>query len=266
MLSSTLAIALKRGGASLVLAKSALPTGVAARCMGASAQVDVDAFRSPKIGVMAGSTRDGSVNRKLAAFASRVCKGMGAETQFIALEEFDLPIYSEATEAAGFPNGATELKASLESCDGWIIASPEYNGSITPLLLNAFTWASRGDPMGGPMYATFKGKHAVVMGASPGALGGLRAMSGHRDLLHNLGAIVLPNSVAVGGAFQAFDDDGALVNEQQLHMLNAACRALVDAARVEANRPATCDLVQTLLRSHVPGEYGTVTVAERGHA
>ena len=52
-----------------------------------------------------------------------------------------------------------------------------YNGSITPLLLNAFTWASRGDPMGGPMYATFKGKHAVVMGASPGALGGLRAMS-----------------------------------------------------------------------------------------
>ena len=44
-------------------------------------------------------------------------------------------------------------------------------------------------------YATFKGKYAVVMGASPGALGGMRAMNAHRDLLHNLGSVVLPNSV-----------------------------------------------------------------------
>jgi len=137
-----------------------------------------------------------------------------------------MPIYNQDFEASsGIPDAVQQLKADLQSADGWIVASPEYNGFSTPLLLNAVTWCSRGDP-DGEMYATFKGKSAVVLSASPGAMGGMRSLNPNRQLLTNLGVSVLPDSVAVGGAFGAFDDSGALTNEGQNAMLQGAVEKL----------------------------------------
>lgn len=127
------------------------------------------AFRAPKIALLSGSLRKGSFNTKLIGAAEQVAAKLGAETSVIDLGAYDLPIYNQDDEADDYPQAAMDLKAVLgEQADGWVVSSPEYNGWISPLLLNAYTWCSRGDPAGGPMYATFAGKSAVVLSSSPG--------------------------------------------------------------------------------------------------
>lgn len=161
------------------------------------------AFRAPKIALLSGSLRKGSFNTKLIGAAEQVAAKLGAETSVIDLGAYDLPIYNQDDEADDYPQAAMDLKAVLgEQADGWVVSSPEYNGWISPLLLNAYTWCSRGDPAGGPMYATFAGKSAVVLSSSPGAMGGLRTLNPHRQLLNNLGVNVLPQSVAIGAAYK----------------------------------------------------------------
>jgi len=85
-------------------------------------------------------------------------------------------LYNEdLEEAEGLPENALKLKALMKAHQGYLIACPEYNSSITPLLKNAIDWASRPEP-GEPSLACFKEKVAVLMSASPGGLRGLRGL------------------------------------------------------------------------------------------
>jgi chromate reductase, NAD(P)H dehydrogenase (quinone) len=63
--------------------------------------------------------------------------------------------------------------------------------------------------------ACFKEKVAVLMSASPGNLGGLRGLTHVRSILGNIGVLVLPDQVAIGNAYQAFDENGNLKDEAQ---------------------------------------------------
>ena len=98
--------------------------------------------------------------------------------------------------------------------EGLLIASPEYNSSITPLLKNTIDWVSRAGEGEGAL-AAYEGKVAAVMSASPGSLGGLRGLVHLRSILSNIGVLVIPDQVAVGGAHTAFDEDGDLVDESR---------------------------------------------------
>eukprot|EP00040_Diaphanoeca_grandis_P018319 m.96302 g.96302 ORF g.96302 m.96302 type:complete len:248 (+) comp26885_c0_seq1:307-1050(+) len=222
-------------------------------------------FRAPVIGVMSGSGRQGSFNHQLAVAAATICEQYGAETKVIDLRSKNLPLYDQDLESEhGLPESVVELKTQLESCDAWVISSPEYNGFTTPLLLNAFTWCSRGDPQG-KMYATFAGKVGAVISASPGPLGGMRSHRPNRDLLTALGVTVIPSSVAVGAAFKAFAEDGSLTVDSQIAMLETAMLSLVESARNVANQDAACELVtkmkQLELESGNVGVYGSITTA-----
>lgn len=222
-------------------------------------------FRTPLLAVFSGSARNGSVNVKLAKAAEQIAQNLGATTTFIDLGSYDLPLYDpNLEESIGMPDNAMKLKSDLRSTDGWIIASPEYNGFVTPLLLNAMTWCSRGDTKEtGGMYATFHSKTACLLSASPGALGGMRSLSPNRTLLTNLGVQVIPQSVAIGGAFQAFDDsNNTLIDPKQDKMLQGAIHSLFLATRDIINRDSTCELLQDL---KPVGDYGSVNVAGKAH-
>lgn len=128
-------------------------------------------FRAPILAVFFGSTRVGSVNTKLTKAAQKMGIDMGATTKFLDLAHYDLPLYnSDLKSDKGMPDGALRLKEDLADSDGWIVSSPEYNGFVPPLLLNAMTWCSRGDPQEAGVYATFQNKWALVVSASPGTM------------------------------------------------------------------------------------------------
>ncbi|MHC4957015.1 MAG: NADPH-dependent FMN reductase [Planctomycetota bacterium] len=161
----------------------------------------------PKILALAGSTRSGSFNKRLAALAAERARAAGAEVSLVDLRDFAMPLYDGDLEAEhGVPETANELRALMTSHDGLLLACPEYNGSITAVLKNAIDWVSRPVEGEAPM-AAFRGKVAGLLAASPGALGGLRGLVHVRAILSGIGMYVVPTQAAVGKAHEALEDD-----------------------------------------------------------
>ena len=185
-----------------------------------------------RILVFAGSARAGSYNGKLAALAARAARELGADVMPLDLRSLALPLYDAEIEAAGMPAGALELRRLLAQHDALLVASPEYNGFPTPLLINAFDWASRpaaadGLPSG---LGAMGGKVAGVMSASPGLLGGTRSLMFTRQFLHNtLAMLVVPEQFALAQANKAFDEHGELLD---LKHQQAVQRVVASVVRV----------------------------------
>jgi NAD(P)H-dependent FMN reductase len=170
---------------------------------------------APKILAFAGSTREASYNKKLVKIAAEGARAAGAEVTYVDLRDLPMPLFDEDLEAKeGMPANAHRFKELLMAHQGLLIASPEYNSSITAVLKNAIDWASRPDP-GEPMLASFKDKVAAIMSASPGGLGGLRGLTHIRSILSSIYVLVLPEQQAIGRAFEAFDADGRLKDPTQ---------------------------------------------------
>lgn len=170
---------------------------------------------SPQILAFAGSARQDSVNKKLVQVAAQGAKEAGVQVTYLDVRDLPLPLFDEDLEAAqGLPENVLKLKALMKSHQGFLIACPEYNSSITPLLKNMIDWASRPEPQptGG---SCFQDKVAVLMSASPGGLGGLRGLFHVRSILSSIGVIVLPDQKAIPNAFDAFDSQGNLKDATQ---------------------------------------------------
>jgi NAD(P)H-dependent FMN reductase len=156
---------------------------------------------------IAGSLREKSLNRKILKVAAEGAAKAGAEVILIDLNDFPMPLYNEDSfETNGFDERALEFQRIVRAADGFLVASPEYNGSITAALKNAIDWASR--PSGEfPRHEIFQRKFAAIMTASPGSFGGVRALSHLRAILTSVGTFVLPTEIAVTFASQKFDGD-----------------------------------------------------------
>lgn len=130
---------------------------------------------TPRLLVIAGSAREGSLNTQLAAVAAHKARALGAETTTVDLRALDLPVYDQdVLNAQGMPEGARRLRQLFAEHDGLLLSSPEYNALPTPLFINAFDWLSvvqaEGDLPSGT--GATAGKPVGLMAASPGALGG----------------------------------------------------------------------------------------------
>lgn len=170
---------------------------------------------TPKILAFAGSTRTDSYNKKLVKIAADGAKAVGAEVTYLDLRDLPLPLFDEDLEAQeGLPANARTFKDLMISHQGLLIASPEYNSSLTGVLKNAIDWASRPSPNEPPL-AAFVDKVAAIMSASPGGLGGLRGLVHLRAILGNIKVLVLPDQVAVPKAYEAFNADGTLKDSKQ---------------------------------------------------
>ena len=170
---------------------------------------------TPRILAFAGSLRRESFNKKLVPIAVKGAREAGALVTLIDLKDFPLPLFDQDLEVEqGMPDNGTKLKRLFIEHDGLLIASPEYNSSITAVLKNAIDWVSRPAPDEPPLVA-FRGKVAALMSASPGALGGLRALVHVRSILGNIGVIVLPDQIAVAKAHEAFQPEGSLTDPKK---------------------------------------------------
>jgi len=164
----------------------------------------------PKILAFAGSLRAESFNKKLVQIAAAGARAAGAEVTSFDLRDLPLPVFDQDLEAReGLPANGRKLKDLFLSHQGLLISSPEYNSSITAALKNAIDWVSRPAPGEEPL-GCFAGKVAALLAASPGALGGLRGLVHLRAILGNIKVIVIPDSIAVPKANEAFLPDGKL--------------------------------------------------------
>lgn len=155
--------------------------------------------------IFSASLRAGSLNTRLASLAATVVEEAGGTVVRAAMGDFDCPSYNGDVEIRdGIPGGADRLRSKLIATDGVIISSPEYNASMPGVLKNVIDWVSRYKPQ------PLKGRHALLMSASPSMAGGNRGVWALRIPLEHLGARVYPDMFSLAQAHEAFGDDGKI--------------------------------------------------------
>lgn len=180
-----------------------------------------------KIMAIAGSTRKDSFNKKLIRLGAAAAREAGGEVTLIDLRDFPMPLYDgDLEKAEGVPEKAVELKNMAAEHDGFLIAAPEYNNSITGVLKNTIDWMSRPMENDDPG-DIFDGKAAALLSASPGPWGGIRGLAHVRVVLNALGMLVLPDHLCVTRAAKAFDENGLLKDAAMQERLEQVASSLV---------------------------------------
>lgn len=173
-------------------------------------------INAPRILAFPGSARTDSYNKKLLAVAAKGARDAGAEVTVIDLKDYPMPLYDgDLEDKSGLPENAKKLKKLFLEHQGLLIAAPEYNSSLTPLLKNTIDWVSRPESDDEPPLACYQNKVAGLLAASPGALGGLRGLVPLRMLLENIRVMVIPDQFALAKAHDAFNEEGTLKDAKQ---------------------------------------------------
>ncbi|QQL45841.1 NADPH-dependent FMN reductase [Sulfuriroseicoccus oceanibius] len=186
---------------------------------------------TPKLLALAGSSRDGSLNFTLLKAVAEMARTAGAEVTVVDQSALEFPLFNQDLEARdGLPPEVKELKALMLAHDGLIIASPEYNSSITPLLKNAIDWCSRPSSDDEESMAAYRDKTALLVSASPGGFGGMRALNHLRDILLNIRVAVYPKMHSVGDAYSAFGQNGEITDHETQRRLVSLVTGYVEFA------------------------------------
>lgn len=160
-----------------------------------------------RILVLSASMRTGSLNTQLAKLAAVMIEKNGGKADLASMKDFDTPSYNQDLESDGsHPAGAEEFNKRLLANDAFMIASPEYNGSMPGNIKNAIDWVSRFRPQ------PFNERHALLISASPSMAGGNRGLWSLRIPLEHLGSRVFPNMFSLAMAHQAFTPEGTISN------------------------------------------------------
>lgn len=164
---------------------------------------------------ISGSTREGSYNKLLVKEAAQIAQQLGAKIKVIDLKEYPLPFFDEDLEAeAGLPFKAQQLHQLFVNSQVILIASPEYNASVSAVLKNAIDWVSRGNN-GSDQFDAFTGKKFVLLSASPGRKGGARGLIHLKAIIEDVNGKVFAKQFSLASASHAFDEQGHLKDAQQ---------------------------------------------------
>ena len=190
-----------------------------------------------RILVFAGSIRTGAYSGPTADAAQRELALQGAEVTRISLADYPLPIMDQDLEKEkGIPENAMRLGRQIAAHDGFLIASPEYNSSIPPLLKNAIDWVSRIRKDGGAPFHPYAGKVAALCSSSNGNFAGARGLYHLRSVLMNCQVEIITPQCSVPRAQDAFDENGEFKDEQLRHRMELVARTLIERARKLSTR------------------------------
>lgn len=167
-----------------------------------------------KIALIVGSLRKNSLNKALLDAAIELAP---AGTDFVWTDIGQLPLFNDDLDNnAARPAAVANFRQTIREADGVLIASPEYNYSISGVLKNALDWGSRPYAQG-----VWVGRPMAIIGASPGFMGTARATQGARQIATDLGARVFnQGEVLVANAFNAIEE-GKLTDENTRKILAA---------------------------------------------
>ncbi len=180
--------------------------------------------------VFAGSTRADSYNKLLAKEAAEMARQEGAKVVYVDLKDLAMPFYdADLEKAEGLPANVKKLRDQMIASDAIIIASPQYNASVSSVLKNALDWASRGENGNGSRQA-YQGKKFGIMSASPGKKGGAKGLVHLRQIIEDCGGEVVESQVSIGVANQAFNEDGRLKDPKSAQKVRETVRALTQPA------------------------------------
>ncbi|MCV0394694.1 MAG: NAD(P)H-dependent oxidoreductase [Rhizobiaceae bacterium] len=192
---------------------------------------------TPKILVFAGSIRTGAYSGRTADIAQAELARLGAEVTRISLAEYPLPIMDQDLEQEqGIPDNAVKLARLFAAHDALLICTPEYNGSIPPLVKNTIDWVSRVHRDGGKAIRPYAGRVAGICSSSEGHFAGIRSANHLRAVLSHIQMEVIAPQLSVPNGPEAFDEGGGFVSDKLRKGMARLCRTLIEHAGLLSTR------------------------------
>lgn len=166
-----------------------------------------------KIGIISGSHREDSQSEKIARYAATQLEkhGLCDETYVFTLADNPLPFWDEGLWSGDpkWEEAIGELRAELQSCDGFIVVSPEWHGMVPAGLKNLFLMF--------PGSGELAHKPALIISVSGGAGGGAYPVAELRmSSYKNSRICYMPEHLIVRHAAQVFNEDSA-ENDDEMH-------------------------------------------------
>ena len=168
-----------------------------------------------KIAAIAGSNANHSYNRMLLEFMARHF----SDDDIDVIDIRQVPMFNEDYKGK-IPEVVADIDRRVASADAVIIASPEYNHSITSALKSLVEWLSY-------EVHPLQDKPVMIIGASTHDQGASRSQVQLRDILISPGvnAYIFQNEeFFMSNAASIIDEEGNITNETTIHFLEKCVR------------------------------------------
>lgn len=173
-----------------------------------------------KIVGIGGSLRPGSYSQMALRLAVQRVEALGAEVEILDLREMQLPFCDGGDDYPDYPD-VQRLQDSVSRADGLILATPEYHGSVSGVLKNALDLMSF-DQLSGKVVGVIS-----VLGGQSNS----NALNDLRVIMRWVHAWVIPEQVAIGQAWKAFNSEGKLLDDKLSQRIDQFAQSLVDNTR-----------------------------------
>ncbi|NET06324.1 MAG: NAD(P)H-dependent oxidoreductase [Merismopedia sp. SIO2A8] len=170
-----------------------------------------------KIIGIGGSLRPQAYSYQALNLALTRVQALGASTDIFDLRHMTLPLCNGEDEYPGYPD-LVRLKESVRAADGLILATPEYHGSLSGVLKNALDLMS---------FDEFSGKVTGLISVL-GGQSNSNALNDMRLIMRWVHAWVIPEQIAIGQAWQAFGEDGKLLDDKLSSRFDQFAESLVE--------------------------------------
>lgn len=171
------------------------------------------------VGIGGSLRRDSYSQIALNVAASRV-EALGAEMEVLDLRLLQLPFCNGEDEYPDYPD-VKRLQQTVKQADGLILATPEYHGSVSGVLKNALDLMSF-EQLDGKVTGLIS-----VLGGQPNS----NALNDLRIIMRWVHGWVIPEQIAIGQAWKAFDPEGKLLDEKLSQRFDSFAESLVENTR-----------------------------------
>lgn len=187
----------------------------------------IETTAKPYILGIGGTTRAGSTSEKALNISLNAAKALGARIHLISGSNLLLPMYApdlqDRSEKASF------LVEQLRQCDGLIISSPSYHGSVSGLIKNALDYVEdlREDPR-----VYLEDIPVGLIGCGAGWQGATQAMTHLRAMAHALRAWPTPMGAVLNSSSPLFNEAGECVDRLALSNLKLVGQQVMQFAKM----------------------------------
>ncbi len=173
-------------------------------------------------GVCGSLSADGATKQAL-AIALKGAAEYNAETALLELRDFNLVFYGSVPQDE-YPPDVIQLRQALKDSQGILLATSEYQGSLTGALKNMLDLMS---------VEEFETKIIGLVGVAGGHIGAINSLNTMKTICRNLHCWVLPQEVSIANSAQTFDDDGTVKDPAIEERLLNVGRQVVKFASVQ---------------------------------
>ncbi|MBD2163528.1 NAD(P)H-dependent oxidoreductase [Calothrix membranacea FACHB-236] len=173
-----------------------------------------------KIVGIGGSLRPNSYTQIALQVAAQRVEALGAEVEILDLRQMQLPFCNGGKDYSEYPD-VQRLRDTVTNTDGLILATPEYHGGVSGVLKNTLDLLS---------FDELSGKVAGVVSVL-GGQSNSNALNELRLILRWVHGWVIPEQIAIGQAWGAFNAEGKLLDEKLSQRFDQFAQSLVDNTR-----------------------------------